>query len=166
MREIEVEVIGGRSVSEAPSAGEMKRLCAVAAGAAGVADGHVAIEFVDDARIAALNAEHRGRSGPTDVLSFPIDGAQPTLIGSPPAPRELGDVVICVEHTVDIREAVVHGVLHLVGLDHETDAGEMLALQAEILRWELIDPQDDASSGRDSRGGSELAAERGKGLQA
>lgn len=145
MRGIEVEVLGARTFSEAPSAEEMGRLCTVAAGAAGVQDGHVAIEFVDDVRIAELNAEHRGKCGPTDVLSFPIDGAQPLMIGSPPAPpapRELGDVVICVEHTADVREAVVHGVLHLVGMDHETDQGEMLALQAEILRWEAIDPQE------------------------
>ncbi|HEY7951668.1 MAG TPA: rRNA maturation RNase YbeY [Solirubrobacteraceae bacterium] len=150
MRGIEVDVIGAGSLPEAPSRGEMQRLCAVAASAAGVQNGHVAIEFVDAMRIAALNAEHRGKSGPTDVLSFPIDGAQPTLLGSPlapPPPRELGDVVICPEHTEDIREAVVHGVLHLVGMDHETDAGEMLALQAEILRWEVIDPQNDAADG-------------------
>jgi len=48
--------------------------------------------------------------------------------------RELGDVVICPEHTVDLREAIVHGVLHLLGMDHETDSGEMLALQGELLR--------------------------------
>lgn len=141
---IEVETIGGRSIPEVPGPREMRRLCTVAAAAAGVEDGHVAIEFVDAGRIALLNAEHRGKDGPTDVLSFPIDGAQPTMIGSPPAPRELGDVVICLEHTVDVCEAVVHGVLHLVGMDHETDAGEMLVLQAEILRWEAIDPQKDA----------------------
>ena len=46
-----------------------------------------------------------------------------------PGPRELGDVVICPEHTEDLTEAVVHGVLHLCGYDHETDDGEMLALQ-------------------------------------
>ena len=68
---------------------------------------------------------------PTDVLSFPIDGDTPT----PAGPRELGDVVICPEHTADLREAVVHGVLHLVGMDHETDDGEMLALQRELLSW-------------------------------
>jgi probable rRNA maturation factor len=50
--------------------------------------------------------------------------------------RELGDVVICPEHTRDLREAIVHGVLHLVGMDHETDGGEMLALQAELLARE------------------------------
>ena len=49
--------------------------------------------------------------------------------------RELGDVVICPEHTEDLLEAVVHGVLHLVDMDHETDDGEMLALQAEVLSW-------------------------------
>ena len=93
------------------------------------ADGHVAVEFVDADRIAELNAQYRGKAGPTDVLSFPIDeeGAH--------GPRELGDVVICPEHTVDLEEAVVHGVLHLTGMDHETDEGEMLALQAEIRSW-------------------------------
>jgi probable rRNA maturation factor len=51
------------------------------------------------------------------------------------APCELGDIVICPEHTADLREAIVHGALHLVGMDHETDDGQMLAVQAEILRW-------------------------------
>ena len=46
-----------------------------------------------------------------------------------------GDVLICPEHTEDLEEAVVHGVLHLTGMDHETDEGEMLALQAELLAW-------------------------------
>ena len=50
-------------------------------------------------------------------------------------PRELGDVVISPEHTEDLLEAVVHGVLHLTGMDHETDDGEMLAVQAEIMGW-------------------------------
>ena len=62
------------------------------------------------------------------MLSFPIDED-----GSLAGPRELGDIVICPEHTDDLREAVVHGALHLTGMDHETDDGEMLALQAEIL---------------------------------
>jgi probable rRNA maturation factor len=48
-------------------------------------------------------------------------------------PRELGDVVICPEHTVDMVEAVVHGVLHLCGYDHERDDGEMLALQDRVV---------------------------------
>jgi len=48
-------------------------------------------------------------------------------------PRELGDIVICPVHTADLSEAIVHGMLHLLGLDHETDDGEMLALQDELL---------------------------------
>jgi len=48
-------------------------------------------------------------------------------------PRELGDVVICEAHTRDLTEAAVHGVLHLCGYDHETDDGEMLALQERVL---------------------------------
>jgi probable rRNA maturation factor len=91
-------------------------------------EGHVAIELVDAGRIAELNREHRGRDEPTDVLSFPVDEAAPAA-----GPRELGDVVICPEHTEDLSEAVVHGVLHLCGYDHETDDGEMLALQARVM---------------------------------
>jgi probable rRNA maturation factor len=43
--------------------------------------------------------------------------------------------VICPEHTGDVREAILHGALHLSGMDHETDDGEMMALQAELMRW-------------------------------
>jgi probable rRNA maturation factor len=43
--------------------------------------------------------------------------------------------VICPTETVDLREAVVHGALHLAGMDHESDDGEMIALQREILSW-------------------------------
>ena len=91
-------------------------------------DGHLAIELVDEDRIRELNREYRGKGEPTDVLSFPIDED-----GAVAGPRELGDVVICPEHTEDMVEAVVHGVLHLCGYDHETDAGEMLELQGSIL---------------------------------
>jgi probable rRNA maturation factor len=94
-----------------------------------VREGHLAVELVGEQRMRALNREHRGRDRPTDVLSFPVDAA-----GPPAGPRELGDVVICPEHTEDLREAVVHGVLHLCGYDHETDSGDMLALQDEIMR--------------------------------
>jgi probable rRNA maturation factor len=62
------------------------------------------------------------------VLSFPVDEDGPAL-----GPRELGDVVICPDHTEDLSEAVVHGVLHLCGYDHESDEGQMLALQDEIM---------------------------------
>jgi probable rRNA maturation factor len=130
---VEVEMYGAEALgSDAPSAERMRRMCVLAAASAGVDEGHLAIEFVDAERIARLNTEHRGKSAPTDVLSFPIDGAAPLGFG----PRELGDVVICPEHTEDLREAIAHGVLHLVGMDHETDGGEMLAVQAELLRWE------------------------------
>ena len=91
-------------------------------------EGHLAVALVDAKRIRELNLEHRGRDEPTDVLSFPVDEDGPAL-----GPRELGDVVICPEHTEDLSEAVVHGVLHLCGYDHESDEGQMLALQHEIM---------------------------------
>jgi probable rRNA maturation factor len=83
---------------------------------------------VDEARIRELNREHRGRDSPTDVLSFPVDEQAPVA-----GPRELGDVVICAEYTEDLVEAVVHGVLHLCGYDHEIDNGQMLALQDRVM---------------------------------
>ncbi len=91
-------------------------------------EGHLAVALVDAKRIRELNLEHRGRDEPTDVLSFPVDEDGPAL-----GPRELGDVVICPDHTEDLSEAVVHGVLHLCGYDHESDEGQMLALQDEIM---------------------------------
>ncbi len=103
---------------------------AVAAGlaAAGVEDGHLAVEIAAPDRIRKLNREHRDINRPTDVLAFPVDGTEAAH-----GPRELGDVVICPEQCSDIREAVVHGVLHLCGFDHEVDDGEMLALQARAM---------------------------------
>jgi probable rRNA maturation factor len=126
---IDVEVIGDGG-SDAPPVAEVHRLVGIALASAGVEDGHVAVEYVDADRIASLNEEFRGKAGPTDVLSFPIDEDNPTA-----GPRELGDIVICPTHTHDLREAVIHGALHLTGMDHETDDGEMLALQAELLSW-------------------------------
>jgi probable rRNA maturation factor len=108
----------------------VEELCELAFSSAGIEDGHVAVEFVSAERIRELNLEHRGKDEVTDVLSFPIDEAGPSA-----GPRELGDIAICPEHTADLREAVVHGALHLAGMDHERDDGEMLALQREILRW-------------------------------
>jgi probable rRNA maturation factor len=126
---LDADVAAGRP--DLPEPADIVRLVALAVATAGVRDGHVAVAFVDAARIAELNEEWRDKSGPTDVLSFPIDEAEEDV----PGPRELGDVVICPEHTIDIREAIVHGALHLVGMDHETDDGEMLAVQGEILSW-------------------------------
>jgi probable rRNA maturation factor len=130
---LEVEVIGDVPGPDGPLPAEIERLVAIALASAGVDDGHVAIEFADAERIAELNEQHRGKTGPTDVLSFPIDGDDDLGAG---VPRELGDIVICPPHTVDLREAIVHGALHLTGMDHETDDGEMLALQRELLTWD------------------------------
>ncbi len=144
---IDVEVLGAERAPGAPPERELRRLCELSAARMGIGRAHVAIEFVDAERIAQLNAEHRDRPVATDVLSFPIDGvdvaasalaatspgAPPPLASAPSPPLELGDIVICPEHTRDVREAVVHGMLHLLGMDHETDDGEMLELQRELL---------------------------------
>jgi probable rRNA maturation factor len=135
---IDVEVIGIEAVepdavaavAHPPTAVELEELCALALASAGIEEGHVAIEFVDEDRIRGLNLRYREIDAPTDVLSFGVDED-----GVSAGPRELGDIVICPPQTEDLREAVVHGALHLSGMDHETDDGEMLALQAELMRW-------------------------------
>jgi probable rRNA maturation factor len=120
----------------------------------------VSLLFVDEGAIAALNEQFLGKSGPTDVLSFPIEdepgptGRSPDLGGSGPgtSPEEgtltlLGDVVICpavaarnaAEHEASFEDEVallvVHGLLHLLGMDHEDDAEaeRMEALEQELL---------------------------------
>ncbi len=134
---LDVEVIGiegpaepGGGGLESPTAVELEELCALALASAGIDEGHLAIEFVDEERIQDLNRRFRDRDAPTDVLSFGVDEDAPSA-----GPRELGDIVICPPCTADLREAVIHGALHLTGMDHETDDGEMLALQAELMRW-------------------------------
>ncbi len=107
---------------------DLRRAVGAALSAVGVRDGHLAVELVDPARIQELNREHRDRDAPTDVLAFPLDGAGPVA-----GPRELGDVTICPKHCSDVVEAAIHGTLHLCGMDHETDEGEMLALQERVM---------------------------------
>ncbi len=93
----------------------------------------MALTFVDEVTIADLNRRYMGSDGPTDVLSFPIDGE---LRHSPEAgdmPLMLGDVVICPvvaarnapDHAGNLEDEiallVVHGILHLLGFDHMED---------------------------------------------
>jgi probable rRNA maturation factor len=100
-------------------------------------DTELAITFVDSSTMASLNREHMGHEGPTDVLSFPIDGADAPLepdaeVAPPPM---LGDIVICPEvaaanasshagsYDDEVALLVVHGLLHLLGMDHAEPDG-------------------------------------------
>ena len=99
------------------------------------------VRIVDEAEITALNHQYRGKDGPTNVLSFPYDGIPGV------ASELLGDIVICApvvaseaiaQHKpLDAHWAhiVVHGVLHLLGYDHQHDdhAHQMEAREAELL---------------------------------
>ncbi|MGH9055761.1 MAG: rRNA maturation RNase YbeY [Acidimicrobiales bacterium] len=117
-------------------------------------DTEVSLLFVDEKAIADLNSRFLGRDGPTDVLAFPIDedpadsGRSPDAGGTGPgfraepdeAPVLLGDVVICPEvahhnapdhagtYDDELALLVVHGLLHLVGMDHE-DSDEAEAME-------------------------------------
>jgi probable rRNA maturation factor len=128
----------------------------------GVGDAEVSMLFVDEVAIADLNKRFLGRDGPTDVLAFPIDeepgegGRSPDSGGSGPgfnaepseAPSLLGDLVICPavahrnapEHAGtyqdEIALLVVHGLLHLLGMDHvdEDEAEAMEGRERELLQ--------------------------------
>jgi probable rRNA maturation factor len=128
---LEIEVVAGderASLGRSAPAPGIRRAARAALETAGVEEGHLAVALVGEQEIRRLNRAFRGRDLPTDVLAFPVDEA-----GVAAGPRELGDIVICIEQTESVTEAVVHGVLHLCGYDHETDDGEMLALQARVL---------------------------------
>jgi probable rRNA maturation factor len=113
---------------------------------AGLGEAELAVMLTDDAGIRTLNNNWRGIDKPTNVLSFPA--LQPTGAGGPDdAPRMLGDIAIAYETTRKeaddeqkpfdhhLSHLAVHGFLHLIGYDHETedDAEKMEALEAEIL---------------------------------
>jgi probable rRNA maturation factor len=121
----------------------------------------VSLIFADEATIAALNQQFMGKAEATDVLSFPIEyepeptGRVPDAGGGGPGepppseiPQLIGDIVICpsvaarnaLEHAASFDDElallVVHGVLHLLGWDHDIDveAEEMEAREAELLK--------------------------------
>ena len=102
--------------------------------AEGVGDGEVGLALVGAGEMAELNSRHRGREAATDVLSFPVDGLEEL---PPELPRQIGDLVVCPEvadlEGTPIATLLVHGALHLVGYDHESDDGRMLRRQAELL---------------------------------
>ncbi|MDF0602823.1 rRNA maturation RNase YbeY [Psychromarinibacter sp. C21-152] len=104
----------------------------------------------DDSRIAALNGDFRDKPAPTNVLSWPAEERAPDTPGArpePPEPGELGDIALAWETCAreaaaagrpvadHVTHLIVHGMLHLMGFDHETgpDAAVMEDLEVEIL---------------------------------
>lgn len=98
--------------------------------------GDVALVLTGDRAVRALNARYRGKDRPTDVLSFPGGGAE----------AELGDIVISVETAErnaraqrrtlaqELDVLALHGFLHVLGYDHETDDGTMDRLERRLRR--------------------------------
>jgi len=113
-----------------------------------VGEGGATIAFVSDRAIRRLNREHLGKDAVTDVLSFP---AEPEEFERVAAAQSLGDIVIAVpqatrqaaEHNLsldqEIAQLILHGLLHLRGYDHATDAGEMNRLELRLRRRLDID---------------------------
>ena len=97
---------------------------AALAGAGYTRDAELTLRVVNEAECAALNEAYRHKQGPTNVLSFPF--VAPPEVES----ALLGDIVICPSRAEEPLETLaIHGLLHLLGYDHETDEGEMLRLQ-------------------------------------
>jgi probable rRNA maturation factor len=101
----------------------------------------VSIAIVDDDTMRNLNRKFRKKNKTTDVLTFPADDsdADPNASGRP-----LGDIVISIDQArrqatdqkhslaIEVRYLILHGILHALGYDHETDAGEMNALELKV----------------------------------
>jgi len=128
---IDVEARADLDVDVAPLVDLLRRVC----DRLGVTRATLGLMIVTAEEMAAINGEHRHKPGPTDVLAFPVDG--PEALGAWPPdgpPPELGDIVICPDAAQEpLGTLAVHGLLHLLGYDHEIDAGEMLALQDTLL---------------------------------
>ena len=119
----------------APPAARVRGLLSRAARAAKTPSTEISVLFCADHRMRALNRRYRGKDRSTDVLAFPAGDT---------AERFLGDIVISVPYAVrearrrrepharEIDRLLVHGLLHLMGYDHETDDGEMDALEARV----------------------------------
>ena len=118
----------------------------------------IAVLGTDDVRVAALNGQFRGRPSPTNVLSWPSEERAPAGDGATPAPpegAELGDIALAWETCSreaeqlgrrfgdHVTHLLVHGTLHLLGYDHETeaDAALMERTETEILAaLDIADP--------------------------
>jgi len=137
--------------AEPDSENTLRRAIAAAADVVSTSSAELAIVLSDDSAIRPLNRDWRGTDKPTNVLSFPA--MQPHAHGAPPAP--LGDIVIAYETTAaeataedkpflhHLAHLAVHGFLHLIGHDHQSDrdADAMEALERKILaRLGVPDP--------------------------
>lgn len=106
----------------------------------------LSVRFVSDRQIRELNRRYREKDAPTDVLSFPGGGTPEGLhlgdlvIGVPTARRQAAGL----GHSLgrEIRELVLHGVLHLLGHDHEVDGGIMDALELDMRRRWMAENDD------------------------
>ena len=128
-----VEVQTG--VAGAPPKARVRHLLSRVARAAHSRASEVSVLFCADARMRSLNRRYRRKDRPTDVLAFPA---------GPAADGFLGDIVISVPyaarearrrslaHASEMDRLLVHGFLHLMGYDHETDEGEMEALESRL----------------------------------
>ena len=132
------------------------------------ARGDVSIALVTDAHIRKLNARYRRKNVATDVLSFPSDPA--SRIPDPRATSSLGDIVVATgvarqqareaghSYATELRVLALHGLLHLLGFDHDdpADAGRMARAEARLrakggLKIGLIERSSPASASRRSR---------------
>lgn len=141
----DVDVHIASTARNLPDETDIRRWVEAALAGAGVSPGRrVSVKIVDSAEMQALNRRYRGRDRPTNVLSFAADPVPGLPAGSD---RLLGDIAVCADVVLAEAEAqgkaardhwahmLVHGALHLAGLDHVSDEGarEMESLEVRIL---------------------------------
>lgn len=134
-------------------AAAVARLATAVLVAEGVVWGELGVQFVGEHHVRLLNRDHLGDDHVTDVLAFPLETVLlrkgvPVRREPDPQddnPRLLGDVVICLVQAarqaaraklplaLEVALLLVHGTLHVVGYDHDVDAGQMALRQAELL---------------------------------
>lgn len=125
----------------------LRRVARVAASAGGCTEpAELSLTLTDDERVRALNRDYRGLDKPTDVLSFALEEGE-ELVLPPGMPRQLGDIIVSVdtirrqagelhvELDSELAWVISHGVLHLLGFDHQnpTDEAEMRSRERAIL---------------------------------
>jgi probable rRNA maturation factor len=116
------------------------------------------LKLVDETTMSDYNKRFMGKTGPTDVLSFPMDELRPGREGEPEPDGILGDLALCPQFAIsqapqfsrspadEMHLLTIHGILHLLGYDHAEpdEEREMFTLQARLLaEWQAVQAGDD-----------------------
>lgn len=139
MNQVQIAV---RGIPEPEWKDRLSGFCLAALRVMGIDNWEVSLLLCDDATIAELNRSYRGKTGPTDVLAFRQDDGVELAAASP---HPAGDIVISLAALgrqaeeygataeTELKRILIHGLLHLKGMEHDKDDDAMIARQEQIL---------------------------------